>query len=199
MNIFARVNFLKNLFIALIASFFLSGCANIAVEDFGPYWEKAGIDHRLIGWWEVPDDKEQYKIRVMNSASTLHVDVIDRHGLEEPQDQIRVKNLKLGDYHVMLVKKRDKGDQWKPFSVVRYKLDGKQLHTYNLNAKNMQKFLAKNYPAERNVTASCKGKCDYKDSTRISRLNTNVYKILSSIPDTDKYWERDKQSIRKIR
>lgn len=198
-RLFVRFNFLRNLFIVLIASFFLSGCANIAVEDFGSYWEKSGTDHQLIGWWKDPDDKEQYKIRVINRASTLHVDIIDRNGLEDPKGSMRIRNLKLGEYHVMMVKIQDKGDRWKPFSIVRYKLDGKRLYTYSLNAKSIKKFLAKNYPAEKGIIASCEGKCAYKDSTRIPRLDANIYKILSSIPDTKKYWELDKQSLQKIR
>ncbi|MBL8712904.1 MAG: hypothetical protein JNM12_08390 [Alphaproteobacteria bacterium] len=194
-----RFNFLRNLFIVLIASFFLSGCANIAVDDFGSYWEKSGTDHQLIGWWKDPDDKEEYKIRVINRASTLHADIIDRSGLEDPKGSMRIRNLKLGAYHIMMVKTQDKGDRWKPFSIVRYKLDGKRLYTYSLNAKSMKKFVAKNYPAEKGIIASCEGKCANKDSTHIPHLNANIYKILSSIPDTRKYWKLDKQSLLKIR
>ncbi len=196
--IFKADQLLRNIFILFTAVFLLTGCANIAVEDFGPYWEKAGVDHRLLGWWEIPNDKDQYKIRIMNRASTLHVDTLDRNGWEDPEDSFRVRNLKVGIYPMMMVKIRDKTNRWKPFSVVRYKLEGDKLHTYSLNAKSIRKFLAKKHPTEKNITASCKGKCGNKDSIDISKLDASVYVILSTIPDTAEYWERDDQSFHKI-
>ncbi len=177
----------------LLALFLLSACANISVQDFGPYWNQGTVDHALLGYWKVPDAKAQFKIRVLNRSGIYQVDYLDEKGWEDPESSMQARTIQVGDYSFMLVKTRDRADHWIPFLMYRYRVEGNRVLDYALNADKMQAFLAKKYPDQKNIQAVV---CKKKDNlctphTSIDKLDKNVYKILASIPDTKAFWTLD--------
>jgi len=186
---------LRMRFLALLSLLFLlSACANIEVKDFGPYWNQGAVNPSLLGWWKNPDDKNQGKIRVMNRYGTYQVDYIDKKGWEHPEASLQARTIQVGGYSFMLVKMQDKTDHWIPFMMYRYRVEGDATWDYALNAEKMHSFLAKNYPGEMNITASCRHKkdnCFGKNTTEITKLDNSVYQILANIPDTKAFWALD--------
>ena len=173
-----------------MAIFLLSACANISVQDFGPYWNQGTVDPALLGWWKSSDDKDQIKIRVMNRSSTYQVDYIDEKGWEHPDASLQARKILVGSYQFMLIKMQDRIDHWIPVMMYRYRAEGNTTWDYALNAKMMGVFLARNYPNEKNIVAVI---CRKKDSlclphTNIRKLDKDVYKILASVPDTKAFW-----------
>jgi len=188
---------LKRILPLLAAVFLLSSC--ILVGDFGPYWDKGTIDPAILGWWQSPANKDKVKTRVMNHAGTYQIDEFDQNGWERPKDAEQARTLQIGNYRFFMLKIHDHG-RWVTFGILRYKIEGDKMWMYTLNAKKMGVFLAREYPNEKNITAAtCGGKKGclgvHGSWVIIQKLDNNVYKILSSIPDTRAFWTLDKNSM----
>ncbi len=185
------------LFAFCAAVLLLTSCANISVKDFGPYWNQGTIQRDYLGWWETSYENTRYRIRVINREATYHVDFLDENGWEVREASLRARTLHIGTYLFLMNKTQDRTDHWVPFDMYRYKIENGNLKIYSLDAKKMRKFLAKNFPHEKNIKVGCEGKCFNKNSISIIKLDTNVYKILSSIPDTKYFWTVQKNSPHK--
>jgi hypothetical protein len=190
---------LKRIAPLLVAVFLLSSC--IAVGDFGAYWDKGTVDQSMLGWWQ-SSTKSKVKTRVRNRAGTYRLDEFDQHGREKPQDAMLARTLQVGNYSFLMIKVHDaQRGQWIPYGMFRYKIEDNRMWLYELNAKKIRAFLARNYPDEPNILAAvCKEKsrCIHGSWVRILKLNKNVYKILSSIPDTKEFWTRQEHPAHKI-
>lgn len=161
---------------------FLSSC--IPVEDFGIYWDKGIVDSALLGKWK---GKEGNGYNMINKGGTYQIDSLDEEDKkEEGYTPIAARILKVGGYTFLMAFME--GDK-KGAVLIRYKKKGDIIQQYSLKSRITVTFIEEKYPEVKNIKKSeCKGKCWYHSYLRIKKFDKEVYKILSAIPDTEKFW-----------
>ncbi|MFH1157969.1 MAG: hypothetical protein V1721_03680 [Pseudomonadota bacterium] len=163
---------MKKILLCLTA-LFLSSC--IPVGDFGPYWDKGIIDPALLGKWN-GEDKEGYGI--VDKGGTYQIDTLDeREKKEKSYVPMTARTLKAGSYTFLMIKESNKKE------VIRYKIEGDVIQKYSLAPEQLSAFLLKEkYPEAKNIVFG---------EVHIENFDDEVYKILSEIPDTKKFWVPD--------
>ena len=170
---------------------FLSSC--IPVEDFGIYWDKGIIDPALLGKWKGEANNGYHMI---NKGGTYQIDSLDKEDRKEKDySPIAARTLKVGSYTFLMTFIKE-GDE-KETVLIRYKKKGDIIQQYSLKSRKMDTFLEKNYSKAKNIKKfKCKGRCWYNPGVRIEKFDNEVYKILSEIPDTKKFWILDERYLR---
>ena len=173
----------------LAAVLFQAACIN--VEDFGAYWDKAGTDRALAGTWrQVPASPEQTRAHGYGIGNTIHLSVkadayemvVRDNGGKRPDARYPVKTLDVGRYHFLLTG-RTKG------FMERYSISGRTLLICQQFGPEMVEFLQARYPDARSVHKN-QAEGDY---LVIDTFDDEAFKVLSNIPDEEKYWVCDQK------
>ena len=176
----------------------LASC--IEVDDFGDAWDKTTIDPTFAGRWEKiseVDEKptgQSWTFTVKDGA--YEVQTFIRGKLDDDGPISPVKSLTVGPY-TFLAKGPEEG------TILRYTIDGDRVIFYVLNSQAAWTFIQAKFPEQ---DSFYRGDPDDEsddpenvgDPVRIRVLNSETVKILSSIPDSDPYWEPD-TLVRKIK
>jgi hypothetical protein len=182
---------MKRLVVACIALLLVS-C--IQVDDFGDYWDKATVDPSLVGRWNRVSDANEAKTTGDSWTFTV------KNGAYEVQTYVKgkpdddgpiapVKSLTVGPY-MFLAKGPEQG------TILRYKVSGDTVTFYVLDPEAAWAYIQKNFPGE---SSFYRGDPEddpndpenIGDPVKIKTFNDETAKILSSIPDTDHYWDPD--------
>ncbi len=197
---------MKN-FLLCLAVVFLSSC--IPVDDFGSYWQKGYVDPALLGKWSVTtprEDDERKEARsvkvvvdvfqVVNKKGIYQFDSLDEKDRQEKDYSPEpARSLKVGSYMFLMEpdKKNLKKHRFIKGYIRRYKLEGNVLQFCSLVPERTGAFLNKKYPKTKNIRRHvCIGKCMW-DGVNIKKLNDEVSKVLSDIPDTKEFWQCDSE------
>lgn len=175
-------------FILCFALLFLTAC--IPVDDFGDYWGKGTVDKRMTGRWLKVSSKERVRVKITYRKGTMVIDSLDpQERRKKGYAPLFARQLKAGRYTYLMASTRQ-DDGRESSDLVRYHLKDHMLVEYSLSDREMIAFLKRKYPKAKNIgMPACKGEC-LTGSVRIRVLDDEVFKILSDIPDTDKFWTR---------
>ena len=135
-------------------------------------------------------DSEEY-YQVTDHNGTYYLDAFEK-GLESPKDAMSARILHVGSYKFVMLKYRKTDDS---FAMIRYQIKDRTLKTYTLSKEATRAFLKKNYPDIKNIEIStCAVKtCMYDPGVSINNFDEKVYKVLTDIPDTEKFWTSSQQ------
>jgi len=167
----------------------LSACIN--VDDFGPYWNRASVDRRLIGDWKlVPASPDQTRgkgygigdvLRIAIKADAYELTSFDDAGkqLDAPQT---ARTLAVGTYR-FLASGPTRG------MMAPYRLDGRTLYMCHQLGPAMVDFIEAHYPNAVNIGKN-RGEGSY---IVIKQFDDEVFQALASVPDTNSYWDCDRK------
>ncbi len=146
------------------------------VDNFGEYWDKGTLDPYLTGEWALARNKDEVRITVSSDKQVYHIEY-------NTQERYIAKTLKMGNYTFMMLKETKYKDKISGV-LVRYAIKDHNIVVYEFDHAALAEFLKNKYP-ETEVFYSTPG----KGSDITMRLfNDETFKILSDIPDTDRYW-----------
>jgi hypothetical protein len=145
------------------------------VEDFGSYWNRAGIDARLSGVWRRPDAAQGF-IKFVQKNGAYE---IQRDGKAE-QPGYPIKTLNVGNYQFLLAGPK------KGF-LLRYKLEAGQLRLCWPLGANVAEFIAAKHPHPRNISLDA----GPGPHVSITVFDDEVFDTLAHVPDTEAYWACD--------
>jgi hypothetical protein len=183
---------MKKLF---VACFLLMLTSCIEVDNFGDYWDKATIDPTLAGKWqkiseedEVTPTGQSWVFAVKDGSYEVHTFM---HGKPADDDgpMFPVRTITVGPYK-FLANGPEQG------SMVRYTLEGDEAVFLVLEPKATWAFIKKNFPGQdsfyKGDPEDTPDEMDQSDEPmKIDTFTDQTFKILSSIPDTEVYWEAD--------
>jgi hypothetical protein len=170
----------------LLAVATLSLVSCIPVEDFGTYWDKTELDKRLAGEWKwvaaTPDQTLDESLPLLGERTRI----AEKGGLYEVtpySSALQLGNvplfvtrtLSVGRYQFLAVHLSSGG------FIQRYKTNGRVLE---LCQENIDEFVQTNYPH----VANLENPGDVGDSMRIALFDSEVFAILSKVPDIKDYW-----------
>jgi len=169
-----------------------SQAACIPVEDFGAYWDKAGVDRTLAGTWRlVSASPEQTRahgygigntMRLSRKGDAYEMVVHDADDKEADAPFYPVKTLDVGRYHFILSGRTDGIMQ-------RYSVSGRTLRVCQQIGPTAVEFVRAQYPNARSVHKN-KSEGEY---LVIDTFDDEAFTILSNIPDQDEYWMCDQK------
>jgi hypothetical protein len=154
------------------------------VEDFGAYWQKAGADRRLEGSWtwiKHGDDDipllfgDQLLIAMGNGAYQVTASFKG-----EKLDGIpsQFKTFGAGKYQFLAARAPSHGNGF----IERYRIQGNVLE---LCQAHIDDFVSTSYPHAANIRNSG----DVGDAMSIALFDSEVFTILSKIPDSEDAWD----------
>lgn len=163
----------------------LTSC--IPVEDFGAYWDRAEIDTRLAGKWTrvtaSPGQDREHGYPIGDVISFVikdrvyEVTVRDKRGTIRDKPAYPVKTLSVGNYRFLAYGPRQG-------IIVRYRVSARTLEWCFSDGPSTVEFVNTHYPRAANIKQA-KGEGTYLG---IGLFDSEVFEILSRIPDQDTYW-----------
>lgn len=180
--------------LSLLGMLLLTACGTtIEVDDLGDNWNRGKIDPAFTGKWLELNDKSPQIDYIEDNGGMYLITSPDK----KKSDSDLGKTLWAGRYSFFMAGPRStylfSGPV--PGDLLRYSVSKGFLIFYVLNPQAMRGLLQEKTPEEKNILI--KHTCpdpDKKDScydyVEITRLDASTLKILSSIPNTDAYWER---------
>jgi hypothetical protein len=174
----------------------LSSC--LPVHDFGTYWNKGYVDRAVLGNWDVNDSKKKNKtvtVQVTDSGGAYLIKLVE-NGKEKDQDGPLVgRTLNAGKYKYILYGS-ESDNKKRTATLLRYAVKNGMFITYDLKPDSFLKLLHDKYPKVAEIRRSgCDGRI-ICEPIEIGTLNADVFKILSEIPDTRKYWKASSAFLR---
>jgi hypothetical protein len=173
-------------FLLVIATFSLVSC--LPVEDFGAFWDKAGIDKRLSGTWKWIGGKDDPsggdcnalfgpRMRIVKKGDAYEMMGYPNGTKMDGELLFELKTLNVGQYQFLAARfpAKQRG------MIERYKIKGRVLE---LCWENIDQFVETNYPHAANIGNSG----DVGSVMSIARFDAEAFTILSKIPDTKDYW-----------
>ncbi len=168
----------------LLAVATLSLVSCMPVDDFGAYWNKAGIDRRLAGRWKSIGDLQdgfalfgaEMSIVENNGAYEL---TLPANGAKDDVGPLLVKNLRSGRYQFLAVRFAPE----KSGFMERYQIRGRVLQ---LCDESIDEFVSTNYPQAANLRNSG----DVGSVMSIGLFDDEVFRILAKIPEMEAWLHR---------
>jgi hypothetical protein len=177
---------------ATVVATLLCFAACINVDDFGPYWNRASIDRRLVGDWKlVPATPEQTRARGYGIGDVMRVAIkgdayeltsFDDTGKQRDAPFYPSKTLVVGPYR-FLASGPIKG------LMEPYRLEGRRLIFCQQFGPSMVDFIEAHYPNAVNIGKN-RGEGSY---VTIKQFDDEVFQAVASIPDTPSYWVCDRK------
>ena len=162
------------------------------------------------------DRKEERSIKavfpiskVVNDNGAYKIDSLIKEERQKKDYEPQIgRILKIGRYEFLMIGLRSsvQDGRLKSGEINRFIYTDGKIIPYNLNAKKMSAFLNTVYPSVKNIVAGCaelkpvadpntnqllaeksKHECKFFN-TRILKFDSDVFKIISEIPDTEEYW-----------
>lgn len=159
----------------------LTSC--IPVEDFGAYWDKAGLDKALAGdWKQVPATAYQSRAQGYPIGDVMHIvakgdayeiSFSDEGKAETDNPLYPVKTLAAGPHRLLAAGPKKGG-------ILLYRLRGRTLEFCNSFGPVMLGFVQKHYPDALNIRRQG------QDLT-IALFDEEVFAILSKLPANENF------------
>jgi hypothetical protein len=173
----------------------LCSAACIPVDDFGPYWNRASIDRRLVGEWkQVPMAPGQTPgdgfgigevMRIAIKGDAYELTPLDDAGKQRDDPLYPVKTLTVGPHSFLVYGPTDG-------LMERYRLQGRTLTICWQFGAAMVDFITARYPKAVNIGRN-------EDDGRfvvIKRFDDEVFRAVASIPDTAWVCNRQYERVR---
>jgi hypothetical protein len=150
------------------------------VEDFGAYWDKAGVDKRLAGSWKMRLTSPEMPVALGFGSMVRFSEKGGAYEImaEDGETGYPLRTLNAGRYQYLLMCSK-KG------RVQRYKVNAHVLEFCNFpDTSLVEKFVKTHAPNAVNMKRSDSD----GDFMEIALFDDQVFTILSKIPDTKAYW-----------
>jgi hypothetical protein len=170
----------------LLAAATLSLVSCIPVDDFGPYWDKAGVDKRLAGRWKMvaanPEQTREHGYGIGDIVQFVEkngaYDLRSEEQIAKGEPPMPAKTLTAGQYQFLALAVEHKG------LIFRYNVDTRSLEFCDSMSKGLTEFVEKNYPRATSMKK-------LRGDMRITVFSEETLAILSTIPDGEAYWNCD--------
>jgi hypothetical protein len=172
---------------AAVLTALLCCAACIPVDDFGPYWNRASTDRRLVGEWkQVPATPGQPPsdgfgigdvVRIAIKGDAYELTPLDESGKQRDDPIYPVKTLVVGPYSFLVYGPTD--GMMEP-----YRLQGRSLTICWQLGAAMVDFIVARYPKAVNIGRN-EGEGRF---VVIKQLDDEAFRAVASIPDASSHW-----------